>query len=118
MHIQAISAPPHGGAAAAPPPPARADDAGDVAGARVADAEAADEGQARDMPVVVLGGGSVAMGMEEVCACHLGLDLPGDWTVEVPCYMLSSVDTVSSTGNSPAASDSWLISSPGKSISG
>jgi hypothetical protein len=40
------------------------------------------QGQAGDVPVVVLGGGGVAMGMEEVRACRdLGLDLPGDRTV-------------------------------------
>ncbi|KAK3163397.1 hypothetical protein QOZ80_1AG0003080 [Eleusine coracana subsp. coracana] len=83
-----------------------------------------------EVPVVVLGGGAggegssspsavaaarggVAMDMEEVRACRdLGLDLPGDWTVEIPCYALSGVDTASSGGNSPA-SGSWRISSPG-----
>ncbi|WVZ71525.1 hypothetical protein U9M48_020101 [Paspalum notatum var. saurae] len=62
------------------------------------------------------GGGGVAMDMEEVRACRdLGLDLPCDWTVEIPCgYALSGVDTASSGGNSPAsASGSWRISSPG-----
>ncbi|CAO2192868.1 unnamed protein product [Urochloa humidicola] len=74
--------------------------------------------------VVVLGGGGespaagsgggVAMDMEEVRACRdLGLDLPCDWTVEIPAYhALSGVDTASSGGNSPA-SGSWRISSPG-----
>ncbi|XP_062196895.1 uncharacterized protein LOC133899876 [Phragmites australis] len=75
-----------------------------------------------EVPVVVLGGGGgespaarggVAMDMEEVRACRdLGLDLPCDWTVEIPCYALSGVDTASSGGNSPA-SGSWRISSPG-----
>lgn len=74
-----------------------------------------------EAPVVVLGGGDspgsrggVAMDMEEVRACRdLGLDLPCDWTVEIPCcYALSGVDTASSGGNSPA-SGSWRISSPG-----
>ncbi|GJN38011.1 hypothetical protein PR202_gb27017 [Eleusine coracana subsp. coracana] len=79
-----------------------------------------------EVPVVVVGGGEassspsaaaarggVAMDMEEVRACRdLGLDLPGDWTVEIPCYALSGVDTASSGGNSPA-SGSWRISSPG-----
>jgi hypothetical protein len=56
----------------------------------------------------------VAMDMEEMRACRdLGLDLPCDWTVEIPCYALSGVDTASSGGNSPA-SGSWRISSPGK----
>ncbi|CAO2184877.1 unnamed protein product, partial [Urochloa humidicola] len=76
------------------------------------------------VPVVVLGGGGggespaagggVAMDMEEVRACRdLGLDLPCDWTVEIPAYhALSGVDTASSGGNSPA-SGSWRISSPG-----
>ncbi|KAJ1283393.1 hypothetical protein BS78_03G125100 [Paspalum vaginatum] len=70
-------------------------------------------------PVVVLGGGEspaggVAMDMEEVRACRdLGLGLPCDWTVEIPCgHALSGVDTASSGGNSPA-SGSWRISSPG-----
>lgn len=55
----------------------------------------------------------VAMDMEEMRACRdLGLDLPCDWTVEIPCYALSGVDTASSGGNSPA-SGSWRISSPG-----
>lgn len=73
-----------------------------------------------EVPVVVLGGGEspasrggVAMDMEEVRACRdLGLALPCDWTVEIPCYALSGVDTASSGGNSPA-SGSWRISSPG-----
>ncbi|KAG8045258.1 hypothetical protein GUJ93_ZPchr0008g12233 [Zizania palustris] len=53
------------------------------------------------------------MDMEEMRACKdLGFDLPGDWTVEIPCYALSGVDTASSGGNSPA-SGSWRISSPG-----
>ncbi|XP_008655465.1 uncharacterized protein [Zea mays] len=75
------------------------------------------------VPVVVLGGGGgdspasrgVAMDMEEVRACRdLGLDLPCDWTVEIPSCALSvsGVDTASSGGNSPA-SGSWRISSPG-----
>ncbi|CAL4964090.1 unnamed protein product [Urochloa decumbens] len=73
------------------------------------------------VPVVVVGGespaaggGGVAMDMEEVRACRdLGLDLPCDWTVEIPAYhALSGVDTASSGGNSPA-SGSWRISSPG-----
>ena len=76
------------------------------------------------VPVVVLGGGGggespaagrggVAMDMEEVRACRdLGLGLPCDWTVEIPCHALSGVDTASSGGNSPA-SGSWRISSPG-----
>ncbi|RCV23816.1 hypothetical protein SETIT_5G034800v2 [Setaria italica] len=75
------------------------------------------------VPVVVLGGGGgspasfrgggVAMDMEEVRACRdLGLDLPCDWTVEIPSHALSGVDTASSGGNSPA-SGSWRISSPG-----
>ena len=74
------------------------------------------------VPVVVLGGGEspgagrgggVAMDMEEVRACRdLGLGLPCDWTVEIPCHALSGVDTASSGGNSPA-SGSWRISSPG-----
>lgn len=77
-----------------------------------------------EVPVVVLGGeasspaarGGVAMDMEEVRACRdLGLDLPGDWTVEIPSYALSGVDTASSGGNSPA-SGSWRISSPGNRI--
>ncbi|XP_008655467.1 uncharacterized protein [Zea mays] len=74
------------------------------------------------VPVVVLGGGGgdspasrgVAMDMEEVRACRdLGLDLPCDWTVEIPSCALSvsGVDTASSGGNSPA-SGSWRISSP------
>uniref|UniRef100_A0A0E0JH90 Uncharacterized protein n=1 Tax=Oryza punctata TaxID=4537 RepID=A0A0E0JH90_ORYPU len=68
--------------------------------------------------VVSAGGGEspargVAMDMEEMRACRdLGLDLPCDWTVEIPCYALSGVDTASSGGNSPA-SGSWRISSPG-----
>uniref|UniRef100_A0A0D9UZT8 Uncharacterized protein n=1 Tax=Leersia perrieri TaxID=77586 RepID=A0A0D9UZT8_9ORYZ len=58
-------------------------------------------------------GGGVAMDMEEMRACRdLGLDLPCDWTVEIPCYAISGVDTASSGGNSPA-SGSWRISSPG-----
>lgn len=75
------------------------------------------------VPVVVLGGGGdspasrggVAMDMEEVRACRdLGLDLPCDWTVEIPTYYaLSGVDTASSGGNSPASAGSWRISSPG-----
>ncbi|KAF8661876.1 hypothetical protein HU200_056836 [Digitaria exilis] len=79
------------------------------------------------VPLVILGGGGggggsespvgsrggVAMDMEEVRACRdLGLDLPCDWTVEIPCHALSGVDTASSGGNSPA-SGSWRISSPG-----
>jgi hypothetical protein len=75
------------------------------------------------VPVVVLGGGGgspassrgggVAMDMEEVRACRdLGLDLPCDWTVEIPSHALSGVDTDGSGGNSPA-SGSWRISSPG-----
>ncbi|RLN23810.1 bromodomain adjacent to zinc finger domain protein 2B-like [Panicum miliaceum] len=73
------------------------------------------------VPVVVIGGGEspaagrggVAMDMEEVRACRdLGLGLPCDWTVEIPCHALSGVDTASSGGNSPA-SGSWRISSPG-----
>ncbi|CAD6231820.1 unnamed protein product [Miscanthus lutarioriparius] len=67
-----------------------------------------------DSPASRAGGGGVAMDMEEVRACRdLGLDLPCDWTVEIPCcYALSGVDTASSGGNSPA-SGSWRISSPG-----
>ncbi|TVU22730.1 hypothetical protein EJB05_32447, partial [Eragrostis curvula] len=70
------------------------------------------------VPVVVLGGGGgaasrVAVDMEEARACRdLGFDLPCDWTVEIPSYALSGVDTASSGGNSPA-SGSWRISSPG-----
>ncbi|KAL6850423.1 hypothetical protein ACP4OV_021050 [Aristida adscensionis] len=82
-----------------------------------------DQGALDAVPLVVLGGGGgaggespgaaaragVAMDMEEMRACRdLGLDLPCDWTVEIPCY----VDTASSGGNSPA-SGSWRISSPG-----
>ncbi|XP_062208811.1 uncharacterized protein LOC133910386 isoform X2 [Phragmites australis] len=79
------------------------------------------QGQVGEVPVVVLGSGGespaarggVAMDMEEVRACRdLGLDLPCDWTVEIPCYALSGVDTASSGGNSPA-SGSCPISSPG-----
>lgn len=70
-----------------------------------------------DVPVVVLGGespASRALDLEEVRACRdLGLDLPCDWTVEIPCYALSGVDTASSGGNSPASAGSWRISSPG-----
>ena len=73
------------------------------------------------VPVVVLGGDSPAsrggaMDMEEVRACRdLGLDLPCDWTVEIPSCALSvsGVDTASSGGNSPASAGSWRISSPG-----
>ncbi|XP_040383567.1 ribosome quality control complex subunit 2-like [Oryza brachyantha] len=80
------------------------------------------QGQGADAVTVVVGGGGggesparggVAMDMEEMRACRdLGLDLPCDWTVEIPCYALSGVDTASSGGNSPA-SGSWRISSPG-----
>lgn len=58
-------------------------------------------------------GGGVAMDLEEVRACKdLGFDLPCDWTVEIPSYVVPAVDTGSSGGNSPA-SGSWRISSPG-----
>ncbi|KAL6626345.1 hypothetical protein ACP70R_030071 [Stipagrostis hirtigluma subsp. patula] len=79
-----------------------------------------EQGGLDGVPVVVLGGGGesspaaaarggVAMDMEEMRACRdLGLDLPCDWTVEIPCSALSG----SSGGNSPA-SGSWRISSPG-----
>ncbi|EHA8586373.1 hypothetical protein COCNU_scaffold000258G000010 [Cocos nucifera] len=59
------------------------------------------------------GVGPMCMDMEEVKACRdLGLELPCDWTVEIPCgHSGSTVDTTS-RGNSPVAS--WRISSAGK----
>ncbi|XP_010909844.1 uncharacterized protein [Elaeis guineensis] len=58
------------------------------------------------------GVGTMCMDMEEVKACRdLGLELPCDWTVEIPCgHFGSTVDTTSG-GNSPVAS--WTISSAG-----
>lgn len=54
---------------------------------------------------------SMCMDMDEVKACReLGLELPSDWTVEIPCGF-SGVDT-SSDGNSPSGG-AWKISSPG-----
>lgn len=58
--------------------------------------------------------GGVAMDMDELRACKdLGFDLPCDWTVEIPSYVVPAVDTGSSGGNSPASAGSWRISSPG-----
>ncbi|PUZ63945.1 hypothetical protein GQ55_3G106500 [Panicum hallii var. hallii] len=61
-----------------------------------------------------VGGGGVAMDVEEVRACHdLGLELPSDCTVEIRCYGLTSggsspTHTASSGADSPCA-----VSSPG-----
>ncbi|ONK63020.1 uncharacterized protein A4U43_C07F10550 [Asparagus officinalis] len=53
---------------------------------------------------------SICMDLDEVKACReLGLELPSDWTVEIP-RGFSGVDT-SSGADSPIAS--WRISSPG-----
>lgn len=64
-----------------------------------------------------VGGGGVAMDMEEVRACRdLGLELPSDCTVEIQCYGLSAgsspTHTASSGGDSPSAG-ACSISSPG-----
>ncbi|CAL5097056.1 unnamed protein product [Urochloa decumbens] len=61
-----------------------------------------------------VGGGGVAMDVEEVRACRdLGLELPSDCTVEIQCYGLTSggsspTHTASSGADSPCA-----VSSPG-----
>ncbi|XP_008800306.1 uncharacterized protein LOC103714714 isoform X2 [Phoenix dactylifera] len=58
------------------------------------------------------GMGTLCMDMEEVKACRdLGLELPRDWTVEIPCALSGSTVDTSSGGNSPIAN--WRISSPG-----
>ena len=61
-----------------------------------------------------VGGGGVAMDVDEVRACRdLGLELPSDCTVEIQCYGLTSggsspTHTASSGADSPCA-----VSSPG-----
>jgi len=58
--------------------------------------------------------GGVAMDLDEVRACKdLGFDLPCDWTVEIPGYVVPNVDTGGSSGGNSPASGSWRISSPG-----
>ena len=57
------------------------------------------------------GSGRMCMDMEEVRACRdLGLDLPADWTVEIPGTFSDLTADTSSGGNSPIH---WRISSPG-----
>ncbi|KAJ8492048.1 hypothetical protein OPV22_013769 [Ensete ventricosum] len=57
------------------------------------------------------GSGRMCMDMEEVRACRdLGLDLPSDWTVEIPGTFTDPTADTSSGGNSPIH---WRISSPG-----
>ncbi|CAN6358483.1 unnamed protein product [Urochloa humidicola] len=63
-----------------------------------------------------VGGGGVAMDVEEVRACRdLGLELPSDCTVEIQCYGLTSGGTSPThTGTSGSGADSpCALSSPG-----
>ncbi|RCV15436.1 hypothetical protein SEVIR_3G056800v4 [Setaria viridis] len=68
----------------------------------------------RSQQAGAVGGGGVAMDVEEVRACRdLGLELPSDCTVEIQCYGLTSggsspTHTASSGADSPGA-----VSSPG-----
>ncbi|XP_062230710.1 uncharacterized protein LOC133928405 isoform X2 [Phragmites australis] len=60
-----------------------------------------------------VGGGGVAMDMEEVRACRdLGLELPSDCTVEIQCYGLSGGGSPTHTASS-GADTPCDISSPG-----
>uniref|UniRef100_A0A0E0KYA3 Uncharacterized protein n=1 Tax=Oryza punctata TaxID=4537 RepID=A0A0E0KYA3_ORYPU len=67
-----------------------------------------------------VGGGGVAMDMEEVRACRdLGLELPSDCTVEIQCYGLSAASSPTHTAASGSCSSgaaspaSCSLSSPG-----
>ncbi|KAG1328322.1 hypothetical protein COCNU_01G022560 [Cocos nucifera] len=81
-------------------------------GAAAAAAEGMDVGECRVWVRPRGGVGTLCMDMAEVKACRdLGLELPGDWTVEIPCALSGSTLDTSSGGNSPIAN--WRISSPG-----
>ncbi|KAL6864782.1 hypothetical protein ACP4OV_015933 [Aristida adscensionis] len=61
-----------------------------------------------------VGGGGVAMDVEEVRACRdLGLELPSDCTVEIQCYGLSGGSSPTHAGGSSGAASPCAISSPG-----
>lgn len=71
-----------------------------------------------------VGGGGVAMDMEEVRACRdLGLELPSDCTVEIQCYGLSATSSPTHTNSgscssgaaSPSAAAACSLPSPGRS---
>nr|XP_010909489.1 uncharacterized protein LOC105035584 isoform X2 [Elaeis guineensis] len=77
-----------------------------------AEAEGMEVGECRVWVRPRGGVGTLCMDMEEVKACRdLGLELPSDWTVEIPCALSGSALDTSSGGNSPIAN--WRISSPG-----
>ncbi|RWV98689.1 hypothetical protein GW17_00038445 [Ensete ventricosum] len=76
--------------------------------------DGSDAGAAAECRVMVqsrCGSGRMCMDMEEMRACRdLGLDLPSDWTVEIPGTFSDLTADTSSGGNSPV---NWRISTPG-----
>ncbi|RZR87638.1 hypothetical protein BHM03_00015093 [Ensete ventricosum] len=75
--------------------------------------DGSDAGAAAECRVMVqsrCGSGRMCMDMEEMRACRdLGLDLPSDWTVEIPGTFSDLTADTSSGGNSPV---NWRISTP------
>ncbi|XP_040380198.1 protein SOGA3-like isoform X2 [Oryza brachyantha] len=60
-----------------------------------------------------VGGGGVAMDMEEVRACRdLGLELPSDCTVEIQCYGLSATSSPTHTASATCSCCSSAAASP------
>ncbi|KAJ1261544.1 hypothetical protein BS78_09G037600 [Paspalum vaginatum] len=86
----------------------KAGGAGDGASPRAAAAHS------HQLAAGAVGGGGVAMDVEEVRACRdLGLELPSDCTVEIQCYGLSGGSSPTHTGSSSGADSPCAVSSPG-----
>ncbi|MQM01613.1 hypothetical protein Taro_034370 [Colocasia esculenta] len=61
------------------------------------------------------GAGCMWMDMEEVKACRdLGLELPCNWTVEIPPSALTAVAATDAASGSDSPVGSWRVSSPGE----
>nr|CAB3463859.1 unnamed protein product [Digitaria exilis] len=73
------------------------------------------EGSSESQEAGAVGGGGVAMDVDEVRACRdLGLELPSDCTVEIQCYGLMSGGSSPTHTNASSGADSpCAVSSPG-----
>nr|CAB3460150.1 unnamed protein product [Digitaria exilis] len=73
------------------------------------------EGSSESHEAGAVGGGGVAMDVDEVRACRdLGLELPSDCTVEIQCYGLTSGGSSPTHTNASSGADSpCAVSSPG-----